>query len=199
MEKQKLYFGATFREGLVYAGRNFFPVLGCILLYVLTIWIPYLNIGTTIAIVLLPVQISKGEQINPFQIFDARYRKYMGEYFVLAGIMFAALVVSLFFFVLPFIIMAIAWGLSYYYLVEKQKNPIEALRASYQATDGSKWCIWGIFFVLGLIYTTLIVSSRIFMDNMWYYITYTCLFLLYVPISCGIYASIWRQLKDNAE
>lgn len=27
MEKQKLYFGATFWEGLVYAGRNFFPVL----------------------------------------------------------------------------------------------------------------------------------------------------------------------------
>ena len=44
MKKQKLRFGATFREGLVYAGRNFFPLLGCILLYFLTIWIPYLNI-----------------------------------------------------------------------------------------------------------------------------------------------------------
>ena len=58
MEKQKLRFGATFREGLVYAGRNFFPLLGCILLYFLTIWIPYLNIGTMIAMTLLPVQMS---------------------------------------------------------------------------------------------------------------------------------------------
>ena len=65
MKKQKLRFGATFREGLVYAGRNFFPLLGCILLYFLTIWIPYLNIGTMIAMTLLPVQMSKGESINP--------------------------------------------------------------------------------------------------------------------------------------
>lgn len=136
MEKQKLYFGATFREGLVYAGRNFFPVLGCILLYVLTIWIPYLNIGTTIAIVLLPVQISKGEPINPFQIFDARYRKYMGEYFVLAGIMFAALVVSLFFFVLPFIIMAIAWGLSLLLFGRKTEK---SHRSASGIVSGNRW------------------------------------------------------------
>ena len=97
MKKQKLRFGATFREGLVYAGRNFFPLLGCILLYFLTIWIPYLNIGTMIAMTLLPVQMSKGESINPSHIFNPRYRKYMSEYFILVGIMYAALIASLLF------------------------------------------------------------------------------------------------------
>ncbi len=199
MEKQKLRFGATFREGLVYAGRNFFPLLGCILLYFLTIWIPYLNIGTMIAMTLLPVQMSKGESINPSHIFNPRYRKYMSEYFILVGIMYAALIASLLFFVIPGIVMAMAWGLSPYFLIEKQKSPIEALRASYRATDGNKWCIFGMFFVSGIIYSILIIISRVFINSVWYYMVYICLFLLYALFSFGIYTSIWKQLKDNVE
>ena len=158
MKKQKLRFGATFREGLVYAGRNFFPLLGCI-----------------------------------------RYRKYMSEYFILVGIMYAALIASLLFFVIPGIVMAMAWGLSPYFLIEKQKSPIEALRASYRATDGNKWCIFGMFFVSGIIYSILIIISRVFINSVWYYMVYICLFLLYSLFSFGIYTSIWKQLKDNVE
>lgn len=97
MKKTETTFWSDLSRGLGICGEKFFPLLGCILLYFLTIWIPYLNIGTMIAMTLLPVQMSKGESINPSHIFNPRYRKYMSEYFILVGIMYAALIASLLF------------------------------------------------------------------------------------------------------
>ena len=51
-------------------------IIAAVALWLITIWIPYLNIGTTIAITLLPTQLAKGEIINPLGIFDAKYRRY---------------------------------------------------------------------------------------------------------------------------
>lgn len=45
-------------------------MLGATVLWLLTIWIPYLNVGTTIAMATIPIELSKGKVISPLFIFD---------------------------------------------------------------------------------------------------------------------------------
>ncbi len=203
MEKQTLQFNETLVDGITYAIMNFFQLVGCLILYLLTIWIPYVNIGTTIAMSYLPVKIAKEEAISPTHIFNAGYRKHMSHYFVLLGIMLISLIPSLCFFVVPAIVLYWAWSLSFYFLLEKGKSPIEALKASYDATDGSKWCIFGIYVVIGIAYfiAYFIVNKLMCMFiPYWIFITLNIVIVLFImTISYGLAASMWKQLKDNVE
>lgn len=72
----------TLRDSLCIGIKNAPSIMAAVVLYLVTIWIPYINIGTTIAITLLPTQLAKGEVINPASIFDSKYRRYMGEYLI---------------------------------------------------------------------------------------------------------------------
>ena len=118
MEKQTLQFNETLVDGITYAIMNFFQLVGCLILYLLTIWIPYVNIGTTIAMSYLPVKMAKEEVISPTHIFNAGYRKHMSHFFVLLGIMMISLIPLLCFFVVPAIVLYWAWSLSFYFLLE---------------------------------------------------------------------------------
>tara|TARA_B100000683_G_C12089305_1_gene390286 strand:- start:84 stop:335 length:252 start_codon:yes stop_codon:yes gene_type:complete len=71
------------KEGASLGLRNSLSIIGAYLHYILTIWVPYINVGTTIAIVSLPVSISKGRVISPLVIFYSKYRKNMGTFFYL--------------------------------------------------------------------------------------------------------------------
>lgn len=44
----------------------------------------------------IPIELSKGKVISPLFIFDGKYRKYMGEYFTLIGLMYLAIIPALF-------------------------------------------------------------------------------------------------------
>ena len=192
MEKQTLQFNETLVDGITYAIMNFFQLVGCLILYLLTIWIPYVNIGTTIAMSYLPVKIAKEEAISPTHIFNAGYRKHMSHYVVLLGIMLISAIVLYW-----------AWPLSFYFLLEKGKSPIEALKASYDATDGSKWCIFGIYVVIGIAYfiAYFIVNKLMCMFiPYWIFITLNIVIVLFImTILYGLAASMWKQLKDNVE
>ena len=48
MATEKLDIMQTIKDGVQYGLKNFFPLLLMVLLYVVTVWIPYLNVGTTI-------------------------------------------------------------------------------------------------------------------------------------------------------
>lgn len=200
MEKQTLQFNETLVDGITYAVMNFFQLVGCLILYLLTIWIPYVNIGTTIAMSYLPVKMAKEEVISPTHIFNAGYRKHMSHFFVLLGIMMISLIPSLCFFVVPAIVLYWAWSLSYYFLLEKGKSPIEALKASYDATDGSKWCIFGIYVVIGIAYFIVNLLMRMFISPYWIFTILNIIIVLFImTISYGLAASMWKQLKDNVE
>ena len=80
METKTLQFGETFQEAITIGVKNAPSIIAAIALWLVTIWIPYLNIGTTIAIALLPTELAKGNIINPLGIFESKYRRYMGEY-----------------------------------------------------------------------------------------------------------------------
>ena len=68
------------KGGIEIGLKNFISLVGALILYVLTIWIPYLNVGTTIAMVSIPAALSRGQMISPTEIFDAKYRKKHGEF-----------------------------------------------------------------------------------------------------------------------
>ena len=195
MEVKKLDFGETLKDSVAIGVKNAPSVIAAVALWLITIWIPYLNVGTTIAITLLPTQLAKGEIVNPLGIFDSKYRRYMGEFFITMGLMVFPIFIGVLFMVIPGIVLSIAWTLSYYFLIEKGKNPIQAIKASNDATYGSKWTMFFVSLVVGVFQA---ICNAIGIG----FITFVVMFILYVlaiSISMSISASFWKQLKDNVE
>lgn len=91
-----LDFGQTVRDTFVDGWRHALPLAACYLLWIATVWIPYINIGTTIALTLLPVEIAGGRRIAPLSIFSARYRRDMGQYLLAMGLQLLPAVALLF-------------------------------------------------------------------------------------------------------
>ena len=83
---KKLDIKEVLTEGVGIGIKNIVSLVLATILYVVTVWIPYLNVGTTIAMMSIPVELSKGNIINPLFIFDAKFRKNMGEFFILVGL-----------------------------------------------------------------------------------------------------------------
>lgn len=201
METKTLDFSETLRDSLCIGIKNAPSIMAAVVLYLVTIWIPYINIGTTIAITLLPTQLAKGEVINPASIFDSKYRRYMGEYLITTGLMILPILIAFAFLYIPGIVLSLAWSLSYYFLIEKGKNPMEAIKASNDATYGSKWTMFAVALVFGIAaaIVMLIFSAICGMINVGF-ITFVVMFALIVivmSIGMAINASYWKQLKNN--
>lgn len=123
--------------------KNIASIFGASILWVLTCWIPYINVGTTIALFYgLPLELSRGKVMNPAAIFDGKYRKYMGEFFSCVGLMMLSLIPAVCFLVVPAIIIKIGWIFAIMLLVDKELNPAEAMTMSTKYTYGYKWTIF---------------------------------------------------------
>lgn len=203
METKRLDFATTLQDAIAIGLKNAPSVIAAVALWLVTIWVPYINVGTTIAITLLPTRLAKGEIVNPLGIFDSKYRRYMGEYFITMGLMVFPIIIGLLFMVVPAIVLSIAWTLSYYFLFEKGKNPIQAIKASNDATYGSKWTMFAVQLVVGIIVGIVLGIFRFLCDLIDVeFITFIVMFVLYVlaiSISMAVNASYWKQLKDNVE
>ena len=203
MEMKKLDFAETLKDSIAIGVKNAPSVVVAVALWLVTIWIPYINIGTTIAISLLPVELAKGSVINPLGIFDSKYRRYMGEYLITAGLMVIPIYIAFVFMIVPGIVLSLSWALSFYFLLGKGKNPMQAIKASNDATYGSKWTM---FFVLLAFVVAAYVVAGIFA---WIcaaidvgFITFVVMLALVaviMSISLAINSSFWRQLKDNVQ
>ena len=121
---KKLDFSETLKDSIAIGVKNAPSVVVAVALWLVTIWIPYINIGTTIAISLLPVELAKGSVINPLGIFDSKYRRYMGEYLITAGLMVIPIYIAFVFMIVPGIVLSLSWALSFYFLLGKGKNPL---------------------------------------------------------------------------
>lgn len=156
MEAQrKISVSSVLSEGVGLGLKNAPSLLGAVILWLLTIWVPYINVGTTIAIQTIPIELSKGKVISPLFIFDGKYRQYMGEYFTLIGLMLMSLIPAFLFMIVPGIIISIGWSLAIYLMLDKGIAPGEALVQSNKATYGYKWTIFGVNFVLVIAYYIL--------------------------------------------
>ncbi len=149
--EQKITFQGVLSEGFALGLKNVVPLILTYLLWIITIWIPYINVGTTIAISTIPLELSRGAIINPTFIFEAKYRQFMGEYLILIALMMMATIVAALFFIIPAIVIGIAWSLAVLLLLDRKISPLEAIMESNKLTYGYKWTIFLVGFVVAII------------------------------------------------
>jgi hypothetical protein len=137
------------KSGIGIGMANLVPILLNKILYILTIWIPYINIGTTIGMISgIIVKAGKGEPISVTEIFNPVYRKYMGEFFLTSGLVAVGVGMGLVFFIIPGYVIAIAWSQALLFAIDKGKNPTEAISLSNKVTYGYKGTIFLAILVL---------------------------------------------------
>lgn len=201
---KKLNVIATIKDGLAIALVNYVSLILTAVLYVLTIWIPYLNVGTTIAMASLPAEMAKGNIVNPLFIFDGKFRKNMGEFFILMSLMFGAIGVGYLFGVIPALVLSVAWSFATVLFVDKDLNALEALRESNRLTYGNKWRIFGTEALVALaLCIVMAIIGGIFGigDVKWLEtignIIILAIVICFVPTMLGIEASIYKQLTTG--
>ena len=203
MDKKTLDFAQTLQDAFVLGVKNAPSLLAALLLWLVTLWIPYINVGTTIALTLLPAELAKDRVYNPLDIFASKWRRYMGEFFMTAGLQILPLLIAFAFLYIPGIVLSIAWSLSFLFLIEKDKNPVQAIKASNDATYGSKWMIFIAsltigFFLLVVCGILLGCCTLIGSETLFVVVLILCIIFAFA-VGTGTNASIWKQLKDNAE
>lgn len=142
MKTVNIDFMDALKTSFTWGMKNLPSILGAVILWVLTCWIPYINVGTTIAICSLPLEISRGKIISPIHIFDKKYRQYMGEVFLLIPLVSFGILGGTLFGIIPGIVIGIAWSLCLLLLLGKGMNPAEAMTMSNKYTNGNKWSIF---------------------------------------------------------
>jgi hypothetical protein len=193
---KKLDIIATVKEGISIGLGNIVPIFVNVLLWVLTIWIPYLNVGTTIGLwVGIVSKASRDEVIPMTEIFDAKYRKYMGEFFITSGLISVGISMGIAFFIIPGIIISIAWSLALLLVIDKEKNPTEAITLSNNYTYGNKgrmFCIYLLVFLVSGIVMVILGLIPILGGILVFAVSLLMMFTL-----VGLQASIYKQLTKN--
>lgn len=193
MEK-KLEFGQLLSNTFTIGLKNLPSLIGCVVLWAVTLWIPYINVGTTIAIATIPAALSKGKVISPLEIFDKKYFRYMGEFFLVTGLRSLILVPAAMFLIVPAIVLGIAYSLSTLLVVDKGKGAADALKLSNKLTYGNKLTIFLAQLVLGIgIVVILFILSKI-----WSVLALIGAILVY-PILLGFKANIYGQLALDVQ
>ena len=151
MATEKLDIMQTIKEGVLYGLKNFFPLLLMVILYAVTVWIPYLNIGTTIGLYKAVIGIGRGETIDPTAIFSKENFKNLSGFFLLLGLLYMGITVACFFMFIPGMVMSIAWGFAVYFFLDKKVSPLKSLQLSYDSTFGNKWRIFLVGLICGIL------------------------------------------------
>ncbi len=195
----KLSFGEIISFAFKTGIRNFPSLLGCVVLWFLTFWIPYINVGTTIALSTLPAMLSRGEVISPLRIFDGSYRRCMGEYFLALGLKNLVVAPGVLFAFVPAIIMHITYSLTTLLVVDKARPATEAMSLSLKATEGHRATI---FFWTVFVFVVLTLIPFLILQKIW-----TPLALIYVLVSsvvglagkAYIYGQLTAHIPDASE
>ena len=205
-QQRLLTVGELLTEGSKLGLANFLSIFLAYILWGLTCWIPYLNVGTTIGLINLPINLSKsdGSMISPTAIFDGKYRKYMGEFFSLTGLMMISLIPAFFFMIVPAIIIGYGWSQAYYLMFDKETSPSDAMLQSTKITYGYKSTLFFAELLIGVIVSVV-----------WALIGWLCgsvigsmaltgilgliLFAAYSVIKVGMAAIAYRKLSTRLE
>ena len=203
-EMKKINIMATLKDGVAIALVNYLSLVLTAALYMVTLWIPYLNVGTTIAMASLPAEMAKGSVVNPFFIFDGKYRRNMGEFFILMALMLGAIGVGFMFGVIPGFVISIAWNFAAVLFVDKDLSAIDSLRESNRMTYGNKWKIFLTNLLLAFcLCLVIIIVAAVFHTGevKWLSTIGTIINLVIVvfalPAIYGVDASIYRQLTSG--
>ena len=151
MDYPKINVMDTIKDGIQLALKNVLSLILLVILYALTVWIPYLNVGTTVGLYKAVIAMSRGEVVDPVSIFDKENFKFFGNMFLLLGFQTVGITAATAFMFVPGIILSLAWGFAMYLLIDKGVSPLKALTASYDITLGEKWRIFFITLLVGLL------------------------------------------------
>jgi len=200
---KKLDIFETIKEGLSLALVNYLSIICTVILYVITLWIPYLNVGTTIAMASLPAEMLKGDVINPLFIFDGKYRRNMGEFLILVSLMLGAIGTGMLFGVIPAFVISYAWYIALILFVDKDRPALESLRESNQLTYGNKARIFWIEFILAaiIILACALVSALCALSDLTWIkvcggILIAVIAIFAVPAVLGAQAVIYKKLTE---
>jgi hypothetical protein len=194
-----LSVGTIISNGISIGLKNLGPLIGTTILWVITIWIPYLNIGTTIAMSAIVLSMSRNETLSPTEIFKPHYRKYMGEYFILIGLMMIGVYAGLIMFIIPGIVISISWSLAILLLIDKGLSPIDSLMTSNKLTYGYKWTIFlaEFIFVIAYMIVYLILGWILSDSPIILGLFVIVLTILFMPFAWGLNAYIYRELQKT--
>lgn len=205
--ERKLEVIPAITDAIAIGIKNVASLLLAVLLWVVTIWIPYLNVGTTIAMNTLPGKLAKGELINPTFIFDSVYRRKMGDYFLLQGLLAMMLYPAFLFLVIPGCVLSLMYILAVYIMLDNDTTPMDALNLSNKATYGFKWKIFAIILLFGIAYC-IVFSIIMWILNLIDVGLITFIFviaLIVLGVSCAyaltavIYRNLFLQAQTNEE
>jgi membrane-anchored glycerophosphoryl diester phosphodiesterase (GDPDase) len=147
--------------------------------------------------------MAKGTVINPLFIFDGKYRRNMGEYFILSALMTGAILVGFLFGIIPGFVISVAWSFAVVLFVDKDMSAMDALHESNRLTYGHKWRIFGTEFLLVLCLELVIVIIQFLFgigEVSWLEtigkILIFILTIFAVPAILGVEASIYKQLTS---
>lgn len=201
---KKINIMATIKDGLAIALVNYLSLVITMALYLVTIWIPYLNVGTTIAMCSLPAEMAKGNVINPLFIFDGKYRSNMGEFFILMALMSGAISVGFLFMGIPGLVISVAWSFASVLFVDKDMSALDSLRESNRLTYGHKWRIFGAQFLLVFCLQIVVAIVQALFgigDINWLQAIGTIITVILIvfvaPAIYGVEASIYKQLTSG--
>jgi hypothetical protein len=191
--QKKLQFVEILQDGLQIGLSNVAPIVVNTLLWILTIWIPYINIGTTIGMFAgIIAKASKGEPISMTEIFNPQYRQYMGEFFLTFGLIWIGVGAGFVFFFIPGCVIALAWMLAPILVIDKAKNPMEAIFLSNKLTYGNKGTICVALLIPGVA-GAVVVAIVSFIPFLGALIAFA-VYLLLIFIMVGIQASVYKNL-----
>ena len=208
---KNLTIGGIFQNSFKLGLNQAAPLFLTILLWALTVWIPYINVGTTIGMIGAIIALGRGEQINPTGIFDPKYRSNMGEFFLLVGFMLVGISAGYLFFIIPGIVLTFAWFLAPYLLVDKNMTPLDAIKRSNELTYGYKWTIsFGIFLYIIASYLTygivggigLFIAMRMYITpimGLFFGIIMLALSAILMSMLAAMYGYIYAALADNSK
>lgn len=196
----KLTIEGFLKEGVTIGLKNAPALIVNAVLWVLTIWIPYFNVGTTIAMTNLAAKMSKDQGLEMTEIFKPEYRKFMGEYFIVVMMSFMGMYFAALFFVVPAFVISIAWSLAPLLVLDKGMEPMAALKKSNELTYGSKWTIFGGNVVLSVLFSVA-VGLLVFIGGLIHPTLAGILaligVLLFFPIMVGASAYVYKRLTEN--
>ena len=198
MATQKLQIKKTIMDAIQYGLKKVGPLILMVILYVVTIWIPYLHVGTTIGFYKSSIKIGKGEVINPLAIFDKEnFKVNLGEFFLLIGLLSVGISAALCFMFIPGIVMGLAWGFAVYFFLDKGLSPVKAMKVSYKVTDGEKWTIFWIILIIALCFS--ILSAIFAMIPKVGMIFVVLLYIIYIAVYVAVEGVMYAHFAAKAD
>lgn len=192
------------KEGTGIGLKNFLSIFLAYILFFLTCWIPYINAGEVVALYNLPVVLSKsdGRMIRPTFIFKGEFRKYMGEFFNLTGLIAISIFPAILFIIVPAIVISYGWSQAYYLMFDKEISPSESMVQSTKITYGYKSTLFWIDFFMGWIFIILSwLLHQIFVKGMESMSAYIIVMLIFTAVfsvvRVGCSAVVYRELQKR--